>query len=295
MYDGSGQCVEQPAEPEPFCQRIKIRTYPTQEYLGLIFAYFGEGEPPEFRRYPDFEREAGRETRIYLRRSNFFNNLDNDTLHTYFVHRRPDHDFAKVRGRFPRLEVEEDEFGSIHWTVRPDGRKSGPNHRGMPNIVVRKQAPNETSPRAEDSLEWRVPVDDESHLMVHVEIAHHPELAPSRATDAENWWDPNDIADLILEGRIGREYVDMMGTDVFDLDDAIATYRDGRITDMVKTQDAVAQGGQGRIADRDQEHLGATDVSVVLFRNLWMRELRALAEGRPLTQWTRPERYVTGL
>ncbi|MBM2812290.1 MAG: hypothetical protein HW416_3049, partial [Chloroflexi bacterium] len=29
-YDASGQCVEQPAEPEPFCQRIKIRSYPTE-------------------------------------------------------------------------------------------------------------------------------------------------------------------------------------------------------------------------------------------------------------------------
>ncbi|MBM2812247.1 MAG: hypothetical protein HW416_3006, partial [Chloroflexi bacterium] len=44
-YDGTGQCIEQPAEPEPFCNRIKIRGYPTEEYLGLIFAYFGDGEP----------------------------------------------------------------------------------------------------------------------------------------------------------------------------------------------------------------------------------------------------------
>jgi len=26
MYGPDGQCVEQPAEPEPFCQRIKIRS-----------------------------------------------------------------------------------------------------------------------------------------------------------------------------------------------------------------------------------------------------------------------------
>ena len=46
MYDGSGQCVEQPLEDRPFCERVRIRSYPTQEYLGLIFAYLGEGEPP---------------------------------------------------------------------------------------------------------------------------------------------------------------------------------------------------------------------------------------------------------
>src|SRR5690349_12789498 len=31
-YSGEGECIEQPAEPEPFCQRIKIRSYPTEEY-----------------------------------------------------------------------------------------------------------------------------------------------------------------------------------------------------------------------------------------------------------------------
>src|SRR5947209_4375376 len=38
-YNGDGRCVEQPAEPEPFCDRIRIRAYPCEEYLGLIFVY----------------------------------------------------------------------------------------------------------------------------------------------------------------------------------------------------------------------------------------------------------------
>src|SRR5215211_1654687 len=46
VYDGSGQCVEQPAEPEPFCNRIKIKSYPAEEYIGLLFIYMGEGEAP---------------------------------------------------------------------------------------------------------------------------------------------------------------------------------------------------------------------------------------------------------
>src|SRR5436305_394415 len=36
VYDGSGQCIEQPAESEPFCQRIRIPSYPVKEYLGAI-------------------------------------------------------------------------------------------------------------------------------------------------------------------------------------------------------------------------------------------------------------------
>ena len=47
------------------------------------------------------------------------------------------------------------------------------------------------------------------------------------------------------------------------------------------------------IADRSDERLGRSDSLVLLFRNLWARDLRALAEGTPLTNWHRlpPELY----
>src|SRR5256885_10422147 len=52
----------------------------------------------------------------------------------------------------------------------------------------------------------------------------------------------------------------------------------------------ISQWGQGTIRDREHERLGRSDRGVILLRGLWDRELRALAEGRPLTQWTIPER-----
>ncbi len=63
-------------------------------------------------------------------------------------------------------------------------------------------------------------------------------------------------------------------------------------TKVVSAQDYVAQVGQGAIADRPNEHLGRTDVGVILLRKMWTRELRALAEGRPLKQWKRPDDLV---
>ena len=85
-YDGSGQCVEQPAEPEPFCSRIKIRSYPVREYLGLIWAYLGEGEPPPFRRVPQLEAEdelciAGTIGGGRVLPFNYVNNMENDPGH----------------------------------------------------------------------------------------------------------------------------------------------------------------------------------------------------------------------
>jgi 5,5'-dehydrodivanillate O-demethylase len=56
---------------------------------------------------------------------------------------------------------------------------------------------------------------------------------------------------------------------------------------VVNIQDTVAQAGQGAIADRRAEHLGRSDVGIILIRKIWERELRALADGRPLKQWQR--------
>ncbi|HVA88940.1 MAG TPA: Rieske 2Fe-2S domain-containing protein, partial [Chloroflexota bacterium] len=88
-YDGAGQCVEMPAEEASFPAKVSIRSYPTEEYLGLIFAYLGEGAPAEFPRFPDFERGGICEPDDYPRACNFFQNLENgvDGVHVAFVHR----------------------------------------------------------------------------------------------------------------------------------------------------------------------------------------------------------------
>jgi hypothetical protein len=54
----------------------------------------------------------------------------------------------------------------------------------------------------------------------------------------------------------------------------------------VNAQDYVAQVGQGSIADRTNEHLGRSDLGVILFRKIWQRELRALKGRRRLKKWT---------
>ena len=48
LFNSAGQCIEQPAEAKSFAVKIRIKSFPTREYLGLIFTYFGEGEAPPF-------------------------------------------------------------------------------------------------------------------------------------------------------------------------------------------------------------------------------------------------------
>ena len=58
-FDGEGKCVDRPAEKNCRETNIRIAAYPVKEYCGLVFAYLGEGEPPEFDlpRSACFERE----------------------------------------------------------------------------------------------------------------------------------------------------------------------------------------------------------------------------------------------
>jgi 5,5'-dehydrodivanillate O-demethylase len=88
-YDASGQCVEMPAEDASFPHKVRIASYPTEEYLGLIYAYLGEGAPPPFPPYPPFQGEGVLEANSELFLCNYFQAFENsaDEVHVSFVHR----------------------------------------------------------------------------------------------------------------------------------------------------------------------------------------------------------------
>ena len=92
-------------------------------------------------------------------------------------------------------------------------------------------------------------------------------LARRAASKAKRTIPKEQLAADILAGRIHIDDVDRSSTD------------------MIRLQDDVAQIGQGVIADHNHERLGRTDAGVIMIRQLWTRELRALAEGQPLTDW----------
>src|SRR5438046_1512111 len=66
-----------------------MRSYPVQEHLGLVFAYLGDGAPPELPTYPDCEIDGVLESRADPRACNYFQNWENlcDSVHVSFVHR----------------------------------------------------------------------------------------------------------------------------------------------------------------------------------------------------------------
>jgi 5,5'-dehydrodivanillate O-demethylase oxygenase subunit len=274
MYGPDGQCLEQPAEPEPFCQRIRIKSYPVQEYLGLIFAYLGDAPVPELPRYPDLEDEGILETSVYTWPCSYFNSLENghDHVHIAFVHRDLRAELGLVG--VPRVAAEETDWGILHTAVRPDGGVRNILNF-WPNMNRRKSGPPFPDVPWTEAMAWRVPVDD-THFssfgvnLVHVTGEQAEGYREIRAAERAKPMTPATVAsEAVMRGELR----------VWDVEDR-------RILNGV--QDYTAQVGQGAIPDRSAWHLASSDVAVVLLRNVWYRELRALAEGRPLKEWKHP-------
>jgi 5,5'-dehydrodivanillate O-demethylase len=279
-YDGAGQCVDQPSEPRSFAERVRIKGYPCREYLGLVFAYLGAGEPPPLPSYPHFDGEGVVVTHTNSWPFNYFQHLENamDEVHIGFLHAVSPYQ-GTINVEVPLISAEETEFGMVQYGARSQGVKRATYYH-MPNMTSWAQPPaypEETGWR--DMLGWRVPADDHSHVtftVTHARVAGDKtgdflahrrqeveELAALRPFE--------DIADDVLAGRMRFRDIP----------------RRGNGADMTRIQDRIIMMGQGAIVDRPSETLGNADVGIQLLRRLWRRELEALRDGKPLKAWAR--------
>ncbi len=287
-YDASGGCVEQPGEDEVVASRVRIRSYPTQEYLGLIFVYLGEGEPPPIKRFPDFE--AASELAVGPPQTwpcNFFNRIDNacDPLHVGYTHRtalgrvgRDAH--VNGRGAAATLTAQETDYG-VRTTCETPGRPPDYLHFHMPNInqLGTEAEPTTTNAAASpwgDRLFWRVPIDDTScvsYLVGILRLRGDPDDQERRRRAAQSVSvSPNDVAEAILVGKMR-------------LRDVPESFNQ---REMFWVEDYVTEVGQGSMAPRAEDHLGRRDAGVLLLRKIWMRELEKVAAGLQVKRWTSP-------
>lgn len=278
MYDGDGQCVDQPPEESEFAHKVRIGGYPVREYLGLVFAYLGDGAAPEFPLYPEFEAFEGLvEVDSYSRDCNYFQNVENalDMSHVGFVHGDNRAAFNGI-GLGRALQAAEGDWGVTYVFTRPDGKRRVQQF-GMPNIFYMMALPNDDDIGWQESLFWWVPVDDLHHMQFSIHRIPVTGAAAERirerrqARRAEIDLPHQEICLDIIAGRLRMSDVD------------------SNRVDMVRLQDDVAQLGQGLVADRSNERLGRGDVGLIEIRRLWRRELSGLLEDRPLKIWTRPD------
>lgn len=280
-FRADGQCIEQPAEESFFAKNVCIRTWRTREYLGLVFAYLGEGTPPGLPAYPTFEHFKGLvEIDSYLRECNYFQNVENslDMSHVGFVHGDNRASFTGI-GLGRALEAQESDWGVSYTFRRPDGRQRVQQF-GMPNVFYMTALPTESDAEWQESLFWWVPIDDERHMQfsLHRLPLEGEAAARFKARRAERRTRIDlahqNLCAAILGGMLHLQDVE------------------GSRVDLVRLQDDIAQVGQGIFASGNAEKLGRADVGVSAIRRLWRRELSAMVEGKPLKEWQRPPNLV---
>jgi 5,5'-dehydrodivanillate O-demethylase len=275
-FGGDGRCLEQPPEPKSFCEKISLRVYPIQEYLGLIFAYLGEGEPPAFQRIPSFDdADVQTHTDSYVRPANFFNNLENvpDLSHLAYAHSHVTETWDNYADG-PQIAVEETGWGLKYMGTRPKTGKRLVSYFGMPNIVHAKGPRNDPDVDFREFIAWWVPIDDERHTQFTVVavrgkskeqferyLGRQMELRKKRDLDREA------LTRRVLTGELTMDEIDQDRVHILFL------------------QDDVAQAGCGLIHERPEERMGRSDVGVIAVRKLWLRELRAFAQGQAPTTW----------
>ena len=274
-YDGTGQCVEIPTEDAATTKTTRIRSYPVREYLGLIFAYLGEGEAPDFPRYPDFEEGGELWVETYTRACNFVNNMENDPVHIPFAHRESELFHNRPIEIPSSVQAEESDWGIIIRSTFANGWVHI-NQRGWPNMTCFK------SPRQQhrSHLTWRVPIDDDHHWSFQVDLMY-----PTADLERANRYRQRHAA---RTGKLGRSYIEL-GEAVLRGELRIQDIDGDDRYNLIWIQDYVTQVGQGPLSERKSERLIRADIGLLLYRSIWTRELGALSQNKRTKEWIRTE------
>ena len=274
LYDGAGQCLDQPVEPDDsrFKDKVRIKAYPVQELGGLVFAYLGPEPAPLLPRWDILVWEnAFRHVGAVMLDCNWLQCMENsvDTFHTEYNHGHwleytvfergggtgdpaRDESVRNVVQAFKHRHVkshwELTPFGIQKYRLRENEDEDAPDwQRGHPLVfpyMVRLAG------KIRNEFQIRVPVDDEHTLHLdYFAYAPGPDVAVPE-----------------------QEYVPYFEHPVFD--------EAGRpIVDYVLAQDMGAWWGQGTIVDRENEWLAVSDRGVIMFRRLLMDQIQVVQDG----------------
>ena len=297
LFDVEGQCLETPAEPEGsrLCANIRQKAYPVIENSGILFAYMGPGEPPEF---PDFDCFVAPATHTFAFKGmidcNWLQSLEVgiDPAHTSFLHRffhdeDPKDGYGKLfrdksidsdipmtrlmrEHSMPRIEVEPTDYGMRVITLRKISDTN--THVRVTNLMFPHAF---IIPMSSEMTitQWHVPIDDTRHYWYAIftsfgapvdknemrrqrlQLYELPDYMPRKNKSNDYGFDPHEQAHDTFTG---------MGADI-------------------NVHDQWACESMGAIQDRTKEHLGQSDKAISAYRRLLRNAIEQAGNGgRPL-------------
>jgi phthalate 4,5-dioxygenase len=289
LYDVCGRVLEQPGEPNGGAHRQEIRhpAYPCREAGGVIFAYLGPGAPPLLPNY-DFlttPEEYRTSVKIFHSCNYLQSNEGNiDPVHLSFLHRYLQQEAPFGRTRVvqgggatentllghdiaPTIEVEVTDFGLRIYTRRNSGADKC--YLRVTNFILPNLAAFGGSTVGDGySVHWHVPIDDTHHWKYIFTFSRTRPLTEE------------------LRNRIRDE----LAPDYRLTRNAANRYQQDRESMKAKTftgmgfnfqaHDAFATESQGAIEARAHEHLVSSDKAIVAARQMLLKAIRDVKEGR---------------
>jgi 5,5'-dehydrodivanillate O-demethylase len=261
LYDANGRCLEQPFEPQQSMMKYAIRhpAYPVQELGGLLFAYMGPDPAPLLPRWDVLAWEGGhrslaRHTVLFC---NWLQAEENtaDVTHTYFLHGHTMKLKGIADGQYYYRPIEQYGFQRFEWGLvkswhyADDGGKFGEEHGGGNPLLFPNMLRLTTGPV--HSIHWRVPIDDARTQIFAANFTRGEQRRRDPEASAE--WDER----MPPDRRPDDEYT----------------------LDTFPSQDTMAWETQGAIYDRSQEHLGASDTGIALFREMLKEQIERVQRG----------------
>lgn len=254
LYDPTGQCLHQPAEPadSKAYEKVRIKAYPVAERYGFIWAFLGEGEAPAIPPLDVLARDDGiRINTIGRWPCNYFQVCENlvDPAHVSVLHLETDFD-QPLFSAMPTVRAEATQWGLKTIAGRPGYEREV---EYLFPTCVRLALPIMQPPIA--MAFWIVPVSNTESLSFHA------------------WFLPlaSDVPQAERDAKFAR-----MKEFIYELDDSDPAYHASK----VNAQDKFACYSQGVIADRSLERLATSDVGVVLLRRLFLAAIEDVEAGR---------------
>lgn len=292
-FDKTGQCVEQPGEPEGSKMHEQISTsgYPVIEKNGIIWAYMGPNDPPPF---PNLDCFAAPESHVFafkgLWECNWLQAMEVgiDPVHASFLHRfLQDEDPAESYGKQFRDKAANTEMPMtqlLREYPRPDIKVEETDY-GMRLIALRHLEDGRTHVRVTNQIfpeaicipmsnemtitQWHVPVDDENCYWysmftsfgdpVNKKLMWEQRIKEHRLPDFAPLKNKRNNYGYDPEEQAKETYTGM-GLDI-------------------NVHDQWAVESMGSIQDRTREHLGKTDVGIIKNRHMLRSAIEAIGDG----------------
>ncbi|HEY7468246.1 MAG TPA: Rieske 2Fe-2S domain-containing protein [Acidimicrobiia bacterium] len=270
LFDCEGQCLDQPAEPDSskFRDRIEAFTGKAEAMRGLVWVYIGPEPAPQLPRFDVFVDPGFIDIGHSMLPCNWLQIMENsvDPHHVEWLHGRYFRFLAEQKGflappSFQKKHVKVG-FDPMEWGILKrrvlEGSTEEDDDWAVGHPLVFPYCMR-VGGAGIDQMQIRVPIDDTTTWALFYSN-HHPE-------GLEEF--PEQVYPIDYEYKW--------------LDD------DGNhIVDYIEGQDVMAWVTQGDVTDRTAEHIGKSDLGVILLRRMFKEQMTLVEEGRdPTVAFTR--------